>query len=76
MCDSNSEAENTLAFNYAMSSLQNRPNRNKNTEMELTKFANEKACYAHYVLSNKKGSRGRHVSSLEEAKHSSAVTFW
>jgi hypothetical protein len=75
MCNATSEDVFEIAFSKAMAMLQNVVNRNGKAEDELKSFKEEKATYASYILCKKRGTRGKHGSSLAESNHSSVLVF-
>ena len=75
MCNATSEHVFDVAYSKAMAMLQNAVNRNGKAEDELKSFKEEKATYASYILCKKRGTRGKHGSSLAESNHSSVLVF-
>ena len=57
----------------AMELLQKRDQRNVKHESLLQEFEKQKDSYATYILSKKKGSRGKYGSSISEMNHSSIL---
>ena len=74
MCNAKSEDEHTTAFESAITMLQNNVHSSKPLD-EMCKFRNDKECHAHCITSSKRGTKGRHGSSLDESNHSSALVF-
>ena len=74
MCNAKSEDKQTTAFESAMTMLQKNAYSSKPLD-ELCQFRNDKECYAHHIMSSKRGTKGRHGSSLDESNHSSALVF-
>ena len=60
-------------FKKGMELLQNRDHRNVKHESLLQEFESQKESYATYILSKKKGTRGKHGSSISEMNHSSIL---
>ena len=69
-----SEQELMSAFDSSMDILQIRPISINKTEVELCKFRNEKKSHVQH-MTYKKGSKGRHGSSLDQSNHLSIIVF-
>ena len=60
-------------FKKGMELLQKRDHQNVKCESLLQEFESQKESYAAYILSKKKGTRGKHGSSILEMNHSSIL---
>ena len=58
-------------YDHATKLLQSREKRQLNHETYLREFESLKETYATYILCKKKGTRGKHGSSILESNHSS-----
>ena len=54
------------SYEDAMSILANLPNRNANTENELTKFRDKMDHYSSFVTAKKRSTREKHGSAISE----------
>ena len=60
-------------YEKAMDLLQKRDQRNAKHKTSLQEFERQKESYATYILCKKKGTRGKHGSSISEMNHSSIL---
>ena len=60
-------------YKQAMDLLENREKRQMKHETCLREFESMKETYATYILCKKKGTRGKHGSSISESNHSSIL---
>ena len=63
------------AYEDAFSILVNLPNRNANTENELTRFRDGKDHYASFIIAKKRLKRGNHSSTISEINHSRVICW-
>lgn len=74
MCKANSEANFMSAYDEAKVKLQGlATGRNLAAEEALEEFKDDRDHYASYILDTKKGTRGKHGSSISESNHSSVL---
>ena len=64
-----------MTFYLAISILQRRRIRNDKPEVELCKFRDKKESHAQCIACEKKGSKGKNGSSLDESNHLSLLVF-
>ena len=60
-------------YKVALDMLQNRDQRYAKYESSLHEFVEKKDSYASYILCKKKGTRGKHGSSISETNHASIL---
>ena len=60
-------------YKAALDMMQNRDQRHARNETSLHEFAENKDSYALYILCKKKGTRGKHGSSISETNHASIL---
>ena len=62
-------------YHKAMELLQSRDKRKMKHESSLREFESQKETYATYILCKKRGTRGKHGSSISESNHSSILVY-